>query len=46
MEITDLDNNVQYKFEVIAKNKGGKSVPAEKYIRTNFPEGNLKRMFV
>ena len=39
MEITDLDNKVIYKFEVIAKNKGGESLADERYIQTNFPGG-------
>ncbi|KAJ7333119.1 axonal fasciculation [Desmophyllum pertusum] len=37
VEISELDNKVSYKFEVTAKNKGGTSGPAEKYIQTNFP---------
>ena len=43
-DFSDLDNKVQYKFEVIAKNKGGESQPGEKYIQTNFPGGNLKEL--
>ncbi|KAL9965513.1 hypothetical protein ACROYT_G029320 [Oculina patagonica] len=37
MEISDLDNREQYKFEVIAKNEGGLSLPDERYIQTNYP---------
>ena len=40
-DFSDLDNKVQYKFEVMAKNKGGESVPGEKYIHTNFQGGIL-----
>jgi len=40
-DFSELDNKVQYKFEVIAENKGGKSYPGERYIQTNFPGGNL-----
>lgn len=36
-DFDDLDNKVQYKFEVIAENKGGKSSPGERYIQTNYP---------
>ena len=39
LKITALENNVQYKFEVIAKNKGGESLPDERYIQTNFTGG-------
>jgi len=38
-DLSDLQNKVQYKFEVIAKNKGGESLPGERYIQTNFPGG-------
>ena len=38
-DFSDLDNKVQYKFEVIATNKGGNSFPGERYIQTNYPEG-------
>ena len=46
MVITDLDNKVQYKFEVLAKTKGGESLPDERCIQTNFPGGNLKGILV
>lgn len=38
-DFSDLDNKVQYKFEVIANNKGGLSLPGERYIQTNYPGG-------
>jgi len=41
-DFSDLDNKVQYKFEVIAKNKGGESLAGERYFQTNFPGGNIK----
>ena len=37
-DFTELDNKVQYKFEVKAKNKAGESLPGEKYIQTSYPE--------
>ena len=37
-DFSELDNKVQYKFEVIAKNKGGESLPGERYIQTSYPE--------
>ena len=39
LKITELENNVRYKFEVTAKNKGGESLPGERYIQTNFTRG-------
>ena len=38
-DFNDLDNKVQYKFEVIATNQGGDSPPGQRYIQTNFPGG-------
>ena len=39
LKISDLDNKVQYKFEVIAKNKGGEGLADERLIQTNFSGG-------
>lgn len=39
LKITRLDNKVQYKFQVTAKNKGGESRPDERIIQTNFSGG-------
>ncbi|XP_078381279.1 hemicentin-2-like isoform X4 [Oculina patagonica] len=47
LKITRLDNKVQYKFEVTAKNKGGESSPDERFIQTNFTgEGSSQSRLV
>jgi len=38
-DFSDLDNKVQFKFEVIAKTKGGESLAGERYFQTNFQGG-------
>lgn len=40
-DITELDDKVDYRFELTAKNQGGESGVVEKYFKTNFPEGKL-----
>lgn len=39
LKISDLVKRVCYKFEVIAKNKGGESLADKRLIETNFSEG-------
>ena len=38
-QIKDLDRNKKYKFEVIAKNRGGESNPDERFYRINVKPG-------
>ena len=39
LKVSGLVNKVTYKFEVIAKNKGGESLADERLIEPNFSEG-------
>jgi len=39
LKISDLGNKVCYKFELIAKNKGGESLADERLIETDFSRG-------